>query len=370
MNNRLILLLLISLMSVIQIIGAAEIDEKKSQLSNLKKQIQENKKKAGELDKKKKQALQEKKKIDSKISQSDSKIKQLKMNEKKLRDHLSKTRNEINLTVSKMNETKTCGEKQLTRLLFFLKEKESYGRNSKYQYPLAFVVNSTSDSYNQLENQKENLVDKKEITEKKVINVQNESVSEFQKKNQYASLSGKLNKDINSFEKEKTGYIRKNKELERSAIALEGLLKKLQATPEKKKDYTYKFTGGIIKWPVKGQILRHYGVQNHEKYHIQTINNGIDIAVSEGTSVLAAADGEVVFSGNFTGNGKMIIVDHKNGYHTVYAFNQSLLVSQGNQVKQGQSIALSGISPALEKPCVHFEVRKNGKPVNPMNFLK
>ena len=98
-------------------------------------------------------------------------------------------------------------------------------------------------------------------------------------------------------------------------------------------------------------------------------NKGIDIAGSAGDSVLAAADGRVVYAGaGLRGYGNLIILKHNNTYLTAYAHNQTLLVKEDQNVKQGQKIAEMGNSDA-DQVKLHFEIRRQGKPVDPAKYL-
>lgn len=118
---------------------------------------------------------------------------------------------------------------------------------------------------------------------------------------------------------------------------------------------------GLISWgwPASGNIIQ--GFNKNTK--------GIDIAGSLGDPVVAAADGKVVYAGSgLRGLGNLVLVQHSNGFITAYAHNQSLLVKTGDQVKKGMRIALLGQSDTTS-PRLHFEVRKNGVPVNPLSYL-
>ena len=113
-------------------------------------------------------------------------------------------------------------------------------------------------------------------------------------------------------------------------------------------------------WPVKGQILRGF---------YATGNKGIDIAGSIGQKIKAARSGVVVYSGSgLVGYGKLLIIKHNYLYLSAYAHNRRLLVKEGQKVKKGQYIAEMGVG-VNAKPSLHFEIRKNGKPVNPLNYL-
>lgn len=98
-------------------------------------------------------------------------------------------------------------------------------------------------------------------------------------------------------------------------------------------------------------------------------NKGIDIAGKAGDAVLAAADGRVVYADSgLRGYGKLIILKHNNTYLTAYAHNQNLLVKEDQQVRQGQKIAEMGSTDA-DRVKLHFEIRRQGKPIDPLKFL-
>jgi murein DD-endopeptidase MepM/ murein hydrolase activator NlpD len=118
-----------------------------------------------------------------------------------------------------------------------------------------------------------------------------------------------------------------------------------------------------FRWPLTGRISSKYGSRWGSTHH------GIDIAVPVGTSVRAAASGKVTFSGTQSGYGKIIIIDHGNGVSTRYAHNSKLLVGVGDRIDAGDRIALSGNTGKSTGPHLHFEIRMNGRSVNPLNYL-
>lgn len=118
-------------------------------------------------------------------------------------------------------------------------------------------------------------------------------------------------------------------------------------------------------WPVKGKVISEFGSKVGGEY-----NDGINIAAQQGEPIVAAADGEVVYSGNeLRGYGNMIIVRHDNGLMTAYAHADRILVSKGERVKQGVAIATVGKSGGVEQAQVHFGVRKDKQPIDPMTVL-
>ncbi len=120
-----------------------------------------------------------------------------------------------------------------------------------------------------------------------------------------------------------------------------------------------------FRWPVRGKVITGYGAKTNGK-----ANDGINLAVPEGTPVKAAEDGIVAYSGNeLKGYGNLILVRHSNGYVTAYAHASELLVRRGDSIKRGQIIAKSGQSGEVGSPQLHFEIRKGSSPVDPLQFL-
>jgi lipoprotein NlpD len=118
--------------------------------------------------------------------------------------------------------------------------------------------------------------------------------------------------------------------------------------------------GLALIWPARGPIVNRFD---------DVKNKGVDIGGAPGDPVRAAADGRVVYSGNgLRGYGNLIIVKHDATFLTAYAHNQTLLVKEGESVTRGQNIATMGNSDA-DRVMLHFEVRKQGKPVDPLKYL-
>ena len=126
-------------------------------------------------------------------------------------------------------------------------------------------------------------------------------------------------------------------------------------------------TGALptFRWPVRGRVVTGYGAKTNGKS-----NDGINVAVPEGTPVKAAEDGVVAYSGNeLKGYGNLVLVRHANGYVTAYAHASELMVKRGETIKRGQVIAKSGQSGEVGSPQLHFEIRKGSSPVDPNQFL-
>lgn len=119
-------------------------------------------------------------------------------------------------------------------------------------------------------------------------------------------------------------------------------------------------------WPLSGNLVSGYGGRMPDG----RASSGLLIAAGVGTPVRAVADGTVVFAEWMTGYGLILIVDHGNGYLSLYGHNESLLKDAGDTVKRGDTVARVGNSGGLAQPALYFELRRNGQPVNPDSWLK
>lgn len=119
---------------------------------------------------------------------------------------------------------------------------------------------------------------------------------------------------------------------------------------------------GDFRWPARGRVISAYGGGGG--------NEGINIAVPEGTSVKAAGDGVVAYAGSeVKGYGNLVLIRHDNGYVSAYANNGQIDVKRGQRVTRGQAIAKSGQTGNVTSPQLHFEIRKGSTPVDPMKYL-
>ena len=126
---------------------------------------------------------------------------------------------------------------------------------------------------------------------------------------------------------------------------------------------------GSMMWPYIGPITSPYGWRTHPISGVSRYHSGIDIGADYGDPVLAADAGTVAYADWFGGYGNAVIIEHGGGISTLYGHNSSLLVSVGQSVRKGQPIAYAGSTGYSTGPHVHFEVRINGEPTNPMDYL-
>ncbi|MBD3170120.1 MAG: peptidoglycan DD-metalloendopeptidase family protein [candidate division Zixibacteria bacterium] len=165
-------------------------------------------------------------------------------------------------------------------------------------------------------------------------------------------------------------------QLEREATELEQLMEDLRAArdsgekeiPDTKTAF-YRFRRSLP-WPVQGNILMHYGDIVHPVYKTKTFNPGIDISAPYGTEVKAVADGTVAYTGYLRGYGNFVILEHGEGYFSLYARLSEIKVKTGDGVLKGDAIAFVGDAGEGGNPSLHFEMRRGKKSYNPLEWLR
>ena len=132
--------------------------------------------------------------------------------------------------------------------------------------------------------------------------------------------------------------------------------------PVQEPEQTASLSPSNFRWPARGRVIAGFGANGG--------NEGINIAVPEGTPVKAAEAGTVTYAGSeVKGYGNLVLIRHDNGYVTAYAHNSALNVKRGDQVKRGQVIATAGQTGNVTSPQLHFEIRKGATPVDPIKHL-
>jgi len=150
--------------------------------------------------------------------------------------------------------------------------------------------------------------------------------------------------------------------LERVSAALGAQIQAAQAASSYSPPSSAPSASGFI-WPVNGPVVSPFGMRWGR------MHTGIDIAVSYGTPIHAAASGQVIYAGWMDGYGNLVFIDHGRGISTGYAHQSSIAVSNGQSVTQGQVIGYVGCTGHCFGPHLHFEVRVNGAPVDPLGYL-
>lgn len=189
---------------------------------------------------------------------------------------------------------------------------------------------------------------------------------------------------VKSIQSQRQNYEAAAAELEKTARQIRGLLAQLERKRREETDrakaegrspqpYTGDFSRaeGALDWPVRGEIVGRFGQEKHPKWGTVVMNNGVDIAVPIGTPVHAVGKGRVEYvSDDFGTYGQLVILNHGDGYYTLYGHLSSIAVSVGSEVAPGQTVGRSGETGSLKGPVLHFEVRKGGQSLDPLQWLQ
>ncbi|MDX1934464.1 MAG: peptidoglycan DD-metalloendopeptidase family protein [Capsulimonadales bacterium] len=156
--------------------------------------------------------------------------------------------------------------------------------------------------------------------------------------------------------------------LEADSERIAARIRALQETPLGRARRLIAFTGGFLR-PVDGPITSRFGMRYHPILHVTKLHTGIDFGAGIGTPILAAADGVVIFAGYMRGYGNSVVIDHGGGVSTLYGHQSEIVAVEGQNIARGQMVGRVGMTGYTTGPHLHFEIRKNGTPVNPMGSL-
>jgi len=187
-------------------------------------------------------------------------------------------------------------------------------------------------------------------------------------------------REIEKTKKEKSVYLKKikrkknlsvkvRKELLAASNNLNSLIDKLLIKLVSGEGLDISDKKGRLNLPLKGRILNKFGRKRVKEYESYIVYNGINIRVRRGTPVQAVFDGKVLYTGELEGYGNLVIVGHGMEYHSLYGHLDSIKVAANKVVKTGEVIALSGDSGSVEGETLYFELRKNGKPIEPVRWF-
>jgi len=349
-------------------LGSDELSDKEKELRKVKAELENTEKRIKETEAQKKKTQADLNRNANLKKQADSKAKTLQKTERVVQDSLLAANRRVQIVESTLEELKGFLNNQLGTYV-----RKSRSNGADYSHPkhrnvLKRLIYNTKRNIDINEGFQAVLIQDKEIKNREFVKVKRELNTEKSRSKQYDKQIKNLTQQDQKLTQQQRDLQNRITKLKGDAAALENLINQLTAG-QGKTPSSYQFTTKKIGWPVRGKIVRSYGEETKGQNN-SVISNGIDIAVPEGTSVLAVDNGEVVFADRYGGQGRLIIIDHKNGFFSVYAYNSELVVGKGASVKKGQVIAKSGMTGSASQPSLHFELRKDGVAVNPLPYLE
>ena len=126
---------------------------------------------------------------------------------------------------------------------------------------------------------------------------------------------------------------------------------------------------GSVSWPATGEVVRGFGIETNQRYGTQTTSDGITVVTPPSQAVCASAPGVVMWASEFLSMGQMVVLDHHDGYYTIYGYLGQVMVSPGDEMNTGSQLGRTGPVPGGQ-PGYYFEIRRGGEPVNPLGYLE
>lgn len=205
-----------------------------------------------------------------------------------------------------------------------------------------------------------------------------------QEKNKKAAYLVKVRQDRKSYEASL-------KELQVNAARLQSMINRLEALSRRKLSSRHEKPGGKLKslpelppvpdrgfasqkgrmsLPVRGEVVETYGKHKHPEFNSYTFSKGLSISAGSGSEIRSIYEGSVIFADYFKGFGNMIIVDHGGGYFSLYAHAARILKKVGAEVVRNETVATVGDIDSIRGPMLYFEIRHQGKPVDPAGWVR
>ena len=304
------------------------------------------------------------KKTESKIKKLNKRITQLKKNLKSLSRKLKKQRSILS---EQLRAAYALGVQQNIKILLNQQDPAELGRiqayfnylNKSREHEIQQFINSIKSKQQQEQELSSNLISQKTAMTKR--KKQKRSLKKQRLKRE--QLLTQLNNKIKNQEQTLTGLESSRNRIEDLLHSLGQLLADIPSAPNE--DKPFKHQKGALPWPIKGPFLARYG-QSRNKGDLRW--KGILIGSAYGTSVRAVSHGRVAFSDWLQGFGFITIIDHGDGYMSLYGHNESNFKQAGDWVRAGEVIASTGDSGGQPKPGLYFEIRSRGKPIDPYQW--
>lgn len=333
-------------------------------------ELKTNQEKQDELDVKINNLNEKTEKLEEKINKANEKIEKINSESKRLKEEIKKLEEDINSNEEILGERlKVINDNYTLGYLKVILSSNSISDFLNNIYIVQEVVAQDKQMLKDLEADKSEVEDKKETIDKN--------------KEEAKVIKDELVKDKEGLEEDKSELKNLKEELLKEEEALEEKLQKIAAkesivsnnsTSDNSNSGSSSTSNAVISngsWPVPGysRISSPFGYRIHPVLGTKKLHTGIDIPAPTGTPAVAVASGTVIYSGVQGSYGNTVMIRHDNGLVSLYAHNSSLVVKVGDRVKKGQVVTKIGSTGRSTGPHLHFEIRVNGTPQNPLNYL-
>ncbi len=377
--------------------SSSRLRDKREELNRVKRELDRERKQAKQAAGKEQSLFEELDRIERELRQKERELKGLQVQLRASTERLQAVQREIALTQTQLNQIKNLfrrrvraiykqGDHGYVRALLSSEDLSGAGRRIRYLSAIANqdqrMVAAYTGALETLQTKQAELErSKADLTlSQKAVRAKREEILNEQRARRV--LLAKV-------QEQKKGHLAAIHQLELAARELQGLIGRLQrekrppsqigkgpapeplrapALPEGT-GAAFASLKGRLPWPTPGTLASTFGRQEHPRYRTVTFNRGIEINAPDGQEIVAVSDGTVLYADWFKGYGHLIVLDHREGYYTVYAHASEILVKIGDRVAKGQAIGLVGSTGSVTGSQLYFEVRHRGRPQNPVAWL-
>ncbi len=390
-------LLLLALLAMPGIAGPSHAQDsleaaKRAELEAISRAAQEKRAQAGALKGQETRALGDLRRTERQLLGTRKRLRTLRARHERLDEQLEVTRASLERSVESLQSLRARLARRLRRMymtgpareLEFLVSTRSFaGLMMRWDF-LQMVAEQDQLLLGNVRSEKEHVEANKRKLEGNLKEVSLTAKKATRESDKLAGLRQNRATTVHRIQSKREEYEAAAAELERSARAIQRLLATLERQRRAEADkavgegrnpqpYSGDFVRGQgqLAWPVQGSIVGRFGLETHPRFGTQLHNDGIDIAVNVGTAVHAVAKGRVDFANeDYEGVGGMVVLNHGDGYFTLYSHLSEVNVASGSEVQPGATIGRSGEAGSLKGPVLHFEVRKGSAPLNPESWLR
>ena len=365
---------------------------KRQELAQLRRQAQEKRAQAGALKGQESRALGELKRTERELSFTRKRLRTLHARRERLDEQLEVTRANLQRSVASLQTQRARLARRLrgmymvgpARELEFLVSTRSFaGLMMRWDF-LQMVAEQDRMLLDNVRTEKEHVEKNQHLLEGNLREVSRTAQKTTRESDKLTGLRRKHANTVQQIQSRREEYEAAAVELERSARALQALLARLERERRSEADraraegrnpqpYSGDFARGQgqLEWPAQGSLVGHFGLETHPRFGTQVRNDGVDISVPVGTVVHAVAKGRVdAADEDYEGVGGLVVLNHGDGYYTIYSHLSEVSVSKGSEVQAGAVIGRSGEEGSLKGPVLHFEVRKGSAALDPSRWLR
>ena len=365
---------------------------KRRELDELNRQAREKREAARALKGQETQALTQLRRTESELTATRRRLRALDQRRRNLDQQLEITRVDLERNSQSLGQQRARLARRLRNLykfgaareLEFLLSTNSFGQLLARWDFLVMVAEQDRMLLEDIELRKTQVETAEQRLETNLTDIRKNATKTSRENDRLATLRQTRQSSVKTIQSQRESYEAAAAQLERDAKALANLLATLErkrrdeasrakAEGRAPQPYTGDFARGrgALDWPVRGAVIGRFGPETHPKWGTTTLNNGIDIQAPLGAPVHAVARGRVDYtSDDYAGYGQIVIVNHGDGYYTLYAHLSDILVSTNQEVVPGQIIGKVGDTGSLKGVELHFEVRKGGSALNPEDWLQ